>query len=75
MLERQTLAEFRQIFAGLRDALTPDNYRTALEIAELPMLVRGYGYVKSNNLLAVNIRKEILLKRFRGELIPLAVEV
>ena len=75
VLERQTLAEFRQIFAGLRDALTPDNYRTALEIAELPMLVRGYGYVKSNNLLAVNIRKEILLKQFRGELIPLAVEV
>ena len=51
--------------------LTPDNYRSAVEIAELPMLIRGYGHVKSRNLTAVNIRKEILMKQFQGELIPL----
>ena len=69
--ERKTLAEFRQIFTDLLGELTPDNYRSAVEIAELPMLIRGYGHVKSRNLTAVNIRKEILMKQFQGELIPL----
>jgi len=69
--ERKTLAEFRVIFAGLRDELTPDNYRTAVEIAKLPMHVRGYGHVKSESLAAVSIRKDILMKQHRGELVPL----
>jgi indolepyruvate ferredoxin oxidoreductase len=69
--ERKTLTEFRQIFAGLRDELTPDNYRTAVEIAKLPMLVRGYGHVKSESLTAVNIRKDILMKQHRGEIVLL----
>ena len=73
--ERKTLTEFRQIFAGLRDELTPDNYRTAVEIAKLPMLVRGYGHVKSESLTAVNVRKEILMKQHRGELVPLGTPV
>ena len=72
--ERRTLAAFRQIFVDLRDELTLDNYRSAVEIAELPMLIRGYGHVKSANLLAINVRKEILMKQFRGELVPLALE-
>jgi len=73
--ERKTLAEYQEIFTGLRDELTIDNYRSAVEIAELPMLIRGYGYVKSRNLVAVNIRKEILMKQFRGELVPLGTPV
>ena len=28
--ERKTLADFHQLFTGLRDELTPDNYRTAV---------------------------------------------
>ncbi|MGV0035429.1 MAG: indolepyruvate ferredoxin oxidoreductase family protein [Candidatus Azotimanducaceae bacterium WSBS_2022_MAG_OTU7] len=73
--ERRTLAEFRQTFTFLCAQLTPDNYRSAVEIAELPTLIRGYGFVKSRNLKAVNVRKEILMQQFRGELVPLGTPV
>ena len=39
------------------------------------MQIRGYGHVKSTNLAKMNTRKDILLRQFRGELVPLAAEV
>ena len=70
--ERQTLQAFRELFLELAEALEPDKLATAIELAELPMQIRGYGHVKSDNLKQVNIRKDTLLRQFRGELIPLA---
>ncbi|MEH6474166.1 MAG: indolepyruvate ferredoxin oxidoreductase family protein [Sneathiella sp.] len=44
--ERLILQQFEQILSQLIDNLTADNYASAVEIAELPMKVRGYGHVK-----------------------------
>jgi len=44
--ERLILQQFEQILSQLIDNLTADNYAAAVEIAELPMKVRGYGHVK-----------------------------
>ena len=73
--ERQTLKEYRELFAKLAFDLDGENLASAVQIAELPMQIRGYGHVKSTNLAKMNTRKDILLRQFRGELVPLAAEV
>jgi len=44
--ERLILKQFEGTVSQLIEKLTADNYATAIEIAELPMKVRGYGHVK-----------------------------
>ena len=46
-----------------------------MEIAQLAMKIRGFGHVKSENLAAVNERRDKLMKQFRGELIPVVSEI
>ncbi|GAA1874820.1 indolepyruvate ferredoxin oxidoreductase family protein [Pseudonocardia ailaonensis] len=45
-VERELLAEYRQVLDELVAGLTPDTHATAVEIAALPDLVRGYEEVK-----------------------------
>ena len=73
--ERQTLEEYRELFASLASGLNRETLVPALQIAELPMEIRGYGHVKSANLARVNRKKDMLLQQFRGELVPLATRV
>ncbi|MBO6566273.1 MAG: hypothetical protein JJ956_16080 [Pseudomonadales bacterium] len=73
--ERQTLERYRALFLQLASDLDEDNMQAAIQIAELPMQIRGYGHVKADNLIKTELRKEILLRQFRGELVPLATEV
>ena len=73
--ERNTLKIYREMFLEIVADLNEDNYAIAVELAELPMKIRGYGHVKSDNLVKTNIKRDLLLRQFRGELIPLAVEV
>lgn len=73
--ERQTLERYRALFLQLASDLDEDNIQAAIQIAELPMQIRGYGHVKADNLIKTELRKEILLRQFRGELVPLATEV
>lgn len=75
MEERSTLTEYRSLFLHLASELKQDNLQTAVQIAELPLQIRGYGHVKSENLRKTEARKEILLRQFHGELVPLVVEV
>ncbi|MBT7372177.1 MAG: indolepyruvate ferredoxin oxidoreductase family protein, partial [Gammaproteobacteria bacterium] len=67
--ERETLIVWRRLFASIAGELSPDNYRAAVKLAELPLEIRGYGHIKTKNLRKVNARKEILMSEFRGELI------
>ncbi len=73
--ERKTLQDFRTLFQEVAGSLSHDNYQTAVELAELPMQIRGYGHIKSGNAKKAMRRKETLMRQFTGELIPLAVEV
>lgn len=72
--ERATLESYQELFTDIVEQLNQHNYQIALELAELPMLIRGYGHVKSKNLMQVTIKRDLLLRRFRGELIPLAAD-
>jgi len=72
--ERQTLRDFRALFMEVAVNLNHDNYQTAVELAKLPLQIRGYGHIKSGNLKQVLRRKEVLMRQFNGELIPLTVK-
>ena len=41
----------------------------------IELVVGELQFVKADNLLKTEMRKEILLRQFRGELVPLATEV
>ena len=45
-LERQLISDYQTLIEGLLDQLTPDKKSRLLEIAALPLSVRGYGHIK-----------------------------
>ena len=74
-LERKILSDFEDLVDQLASELTLDNYQTAVELAEQPNQIRGYGHVKADNLSQVEFKRDLLLRQFRGELLPLATEI
>ena len=65
-LERQLIVDYETLLAELAQGLRQDNYDSAVELAELPALVRGFGYVKARNLESQRLRQQHLLRVFRG---------
>ena len=47
--ERELIAEYRSLIEAELDALTPDTYDRALQLAQLPDVIRGYEDVKLAN--------------------------
>jgi len=65
-MERQLIAEYEAVLAQILAGLSPDNHALAVEIAALPLQIRGFGHVKERNRLAVKDCETKLLTRFRG---------
>ncbi|MGH6662209.1 MAG: DUF6537 domain-containing protein, partial [Rhodospirillales bacterium] len=65
-MERQLIAEYEAVLAQILAGLSPDNHVLAVEIAALPLQIRGFGHVKERNRLAVKDCETKLLTRFRG---------
>jgi len=51
--ERAVIGEYRQAIETILRSVDKQNLDLALEIAKLPMEIRGYGHVKARNLAAV----------------------
>ncbi|MFG0381672.1 indolepyruvate ferredoxin oxidoreductase family protein [Pseudomonas sp. zbq_18] len=47
-VERELIGEYEELVELLLKELRPDNYRTAVALAELPEQIRGYGHVKEH---------------------------
>ncbi|MEQ3697373.1 MAG: indolepyruvate ferredoxin oxidoreductase family protein [Pseudomonadales bacterium] len=45
--ERELIEEYRNVLTRLTQRLTAENFDVALEIAALPMSLRGYGHIKA----------------------------
>ena len=45
-MERELIDEYEDLIELVLKELRPDNYRTAVALAELPEQIRGYGHVK-----------------------------
>ena len=64
--ERRLIAEYEAILDEIERALSPENHQTAVELARLPLEIRGFGHVKEANLKRAKAREAELLARFRA---------
>jgi indolepyruvate ferredoxin oxidoreductase len=48
-MERRLIREYRSAILDMLGDLRADNFSIALELAELPQMVRGYGHIKAAN--------------------------
>jgi indolepyruvate ferredoxin oxidoreductase len=62
-LEVKMIGEYEALLTGIASALTPANHATGVSLAELPLEVKGYGYIKDGNYEKAEARKASLLRR------------
>jgi indolepyruvate ferredoxin oxidoreductase len=65
-MERQLIADYRATIEGLLPSLGPSNIETAVEIASLPAMIRGFGHVKEASVAKARLREAELLRQFSG---------
>ncbi len=65
-MERQLIADYRATIEGLLPSLKHSNLETAVEIASLPAMIRGFGHVKEASVAKARLREAELLGQFSG---------
>ncbi len=64
--ERRLIGEYEGVIDDILGCLTPGNHAIAVELAELPLEIRGFGHVKEANLARVKAREAALRSRSRA---------
>ena len=64
--ERALIGEYEATVDALIAGLGSDNHRLAVEIAEVPLAMRGFGHVKEANIACAKEREAELLAAFRA---------
>jgi indolepyruvate ferredoxin oxidoreductase len=64
-IERELIGEYEEIVAEALAHLTPQTHATALELLELPDVVRGYEEIKLRNVALYRKRAEPLRRRLQ----------
>ena len=65
-LERRLIDEYEATISTLVDAMSPGNRALAVQIAQVPEDIRGYGHIKEASIAAAKTREADLLKKFRS---------
>src|ERR1700730_19289438 len=65
-MEREVLADYEVLLDEIVAALTPANHQLAVQLAELPEIIRGFGHVKWRNLSQAEEIKTRLIRGFRA---------
>jgi indolepyruvate ferredoxin oxidoreductase len=60
-MERALIVEYREMVEGLVGKLTAGNHPVAVELANLPEQIRGFGHVKEKNVATFRVEKARLL--------------
>jgi indolepyruvate ferredoxin oxidoreductase len=63
-MERRLIADYERTVDTLLAGLDHDNHVLALEIANLPQQIRGFGHIKEANVALVEARQAELLARY-----------
>jgi indolepyruvate ferredoxin oxidoreductase len=63
--ERQLIADYEALIAGVLAELTPANHATAAALASIPEKIRGYGPVKQRHLAAAKAEESALREQFK----------
>jgi indolepyruvate ferredoxin oxidoreductase len=64
-VERQLIGEYRRLVESLLDDLNEENYELAVQIAELPDMIRGYEDIKLASVAEFRGEAEALRRRYR----------
>ena len=64
--ERRLVAEYEGLLAEIVAGLAPATHATAVELARIPELIRGYGHIREANLAAAKAKEAKLLLAFRA---------
>ena len=65
-MERQLIADYEALIEELLRETTSANYETAVDLAQLPEHIRGFGHVKLAHLADAKVRWAELLAKFRS---------
>ena len=65
-MERALIGEYVASIDEVLTKLNADNYALALEIANLPDAVKGFGHVKARNVVAVRSKWDSLMEKWRS---------
>ncbi len=65
--ERQAIADFENLIDRIGAGLSIENFETAIQLAQLPSNVRGFGHIKEISQEATRLRQEELLAVFGAE--------
>jgi indolepyruvate ferredoxin oxidoreductase len=66
--ERRLIGEYEAIVAEILTGLSPANYAAAVDLAALPLEIRGFGHIKAASLTRVKAKEADHLARFRSPL-------
>jgi indolepyruvate ferredoxin oxidoreductase len=69
-MERRLIADYEAVLRELAASLTPDNQALAVEIASLPVKIRGFGHVKAKNVETAKACQAELLALWRSKNAP-----
>ncbi len=72
--ERQDIEDYQQLLDQLLAGLDAGNYALAVQLAELPLQLRGFGHVKDGNRDKLELQRKQLLQQFSGENVVKFVE-
>ena len=64
--DRALIGEYRSSIEDVLASLTADNHATAVEIARIPEMIKGYGHVKDRNLVPARAKWVELMQAFRA---------
>jgi indolepyruvate ferredoxin oxidoreductase len=64
--ERRLIADYEGVVDEIVERLAPGNHATAVELARLPLEIRGFGHVKEANRVRAEAKQASLLARFRS---------
>ena len=65
-MERALIGEYVASIDEVLTKLNADNHALALEIANLPDAIKGFGHVKARNVVAVRSKWVGLMERWRS---------
>ena len=65
-MERALIGDYETLVAKLSRALAPHNHSLAVELAQIPEHIRGYGHVKDRHVVAAKKKEAELLAAFRA---------
>ena len=65
-MERALIAEYETLLEELLRGVAPHNAQIAVQLAELPLAMRGFGHVKERHVAQAKVKQAELLALFRG---------